>query len=115
MKKVTYIILLALGLMFVSSCNRLDILGMVVNRSDTEARVTDWLDWNDHNGMPVIDNVPDEYRFYSCSDTHINDDNSRFANYITAERNDSTAVFSIIAGDLANESGRILIFWLKRP
>ena len=57
MKKVTYIILLALGLMFVSSCNRLDILGMVVNRSDTEARVTDWLDWNDHNGMPVIDNV----------------------------------------------------------
>lgn len=105
MKKVTYIILLALGLMFVSSCNRLDILGMVVNRSDTEARVTDWLDWNDHNGMPVIDNVPDEYRFYSCSDTHINDDNSRFANYITAERNDSTAIFSIIAGDLANESG----------
>lgn len=105
MKRLTYIIMLALGLMFVSSCNRLDILGMVVNRSDTEARVTDWLDWNDHNGMPVIDSVPDEYCFYSTSDSHINDDNSRLAKYITAERNDSTAVFSIIAGDIVNERG----------
>lgn len=105
MKRLSYIIMLALGLMFVSSCNRLDILGMVVNRSDTEARVADWLDWNDHNGMPTINNVPDEYCFYSCSDSHINDDNSRFAKYITAERNDTMAVFSIVAGDIANESG----------
>lgn len=105
MKKTAYFLLLALGLMFVTSCNRLDILGMVVNRSDTEERVADWLDWNDHNGMPVLTDVPDEYCFYSCSDSHINDDNSRFAQYVTIERNDTLAAFTILAGDIANESG----------
>jgi UDP-2,3-diacylglucosamine pyrophosphatase LpxH len=105
MKKHTYTIILALGLLTASSCNRLDIPGMIINRSDTEQRVADWLDWNEQNGMPVINNVPDNYTFYSCSDSHINDDNSRLAKYITIERNDPEAVFSIIAGDLANESG----------
>ena len=105
MKKHSYTIILAIGLLMASSCNRLDIAGMVINRSDTEERVADWLDYNAQNGMPVINGVPDDYTFYSCSDIHINDDNSRFAKYITAERNDTSAVFSIIAGDLANESG----------
>ena len=104
--KSYFVCCMALGLLCAfSSCNRLDILGMVVNRSDTEARVADWLDYNNQNGMPVIEGVPDEYCFYSCSDSHINDDNSRFAQFITAERNDPEAVFSLIVGDLANESG----------
>ena len=105
MKKNAYTIIIAVGLMLFSSCNRLDIAGMVVNRSDTEQRVADWLDYNNLNGMPVINDVPDDYCFYSCSDIHHNDDNSRFAKYITIERNDPEAIFSIIAGDLANESG----------
>lgn len=105
MKRLTYILILAASLMLASSCNRLDVLGMVVNRSDTEERVADWLDWDNQNPPFVINNVPDNYTFYSCSDSHINDDNSRLANYITIERNDPEAVFSIIAGDLANERG----------
>lgn len=105
MKKYSFIISIALSLMFAFSCNRLDIAGMVVNRSDTEERVADWLDYNNQNSMPVINDVPDDYCFYSCSDIHVNDDNSRFAKYITIERNDPEAIFSIIAGDLANESG----------
>lgn len=105
MKKNAYTIIIAIGLMLVSSCNRLDIAGMVINRSDTEERVADWLDYDAENGMPVIDNVPDNYVFYSCSDIHLNDDKSRFAQYITRERNDLQAAFSIIAGDIANESG----------
>ena len=105
MKKNAYIIIIAIGLMLFSSCNRLDITGMVINRSDTEERVADWLDYDAQNGMPVINGVPDDYTFYSCSDIHINDDNSRFAKYVTIERNDPEAIFSIIAGDLANESG----------
>lgn len=102
---IIYALLLALGLMFTSSCNRLDILGMVVNRSDTEIRVADWLEWNQQHEPFVIDHAPDHYVFYSCSDSHINDDNTRLDAYITAERNDQEALFSIIAGDLANESG----------
>lgn len=105
MKRLTYILILAASLMLASSCNRLDVLGMVINRSDTEERVADWLDWDNQNPPFVINNVPDNYTFYSCSDSHINDDNSRLANYITIERNDPEAVFSIIAGDLANERG----------
>ena len=105
-KTFTYsLVLAAFVLLAFPSCNRLDIAGMVINRSDTEERVADWLDWDSQNEPIVINNVRDDYTFYSCSDIHINDDNSRFAQYITNERNDPFAVFSIIAGDLANESG----------
>lgn len=112
MKKQRLILLVA-ATVFATSCNRLDILGMVVNRSDTEERVADWLDYNNQNGMPVIENVPDEYRVYSCSDSHYSERdsivpqgaNDRLYKYITAERNDPKAIFAIHAGDLVNESG----------
>ena len=115
MKHTTiHLTLVALALLLLgTSCNRLDVLGMVVNRSDTEERVADWLDYDAQHGMPVIDNVPDNYDFYSCSDSHYaardsiqpQGDNDRLYQYITAMRNDSVAVFAIHAGDLVNESG----------
>ena len=113
MKKQHLIILAAAAMILASGCNRLDIAGMVVNRSDTEARVADWLDYNAQNGMPVIENVPDEYRVYSTSDSHYSERDSivpqgakdRLYKYITAERNDQKAIFAIHAGALANESG----------
>ena len=92
------------GLAF-ASCNRLDISGAVINRSDTEQRVLDWLEWNELNGPVVLENIPDTYTFYVCSDVHLNDDNSRLAKFITTERNDLSAAFSIVAGDIANEKG----------
>ena len=112
MKKLHLIILLAIAL-FATSCNRLDIPGMIINRSDTEERVADWLDYNEQNGEPVIENAPDEYRVYSCSDSHYSErdsivpqgENDRLYKYITAERNDSKALFAIHAGDMVNESG----------
>ena len=111
--KKHYLILLAAAVLFVTGCNRLDIAGLVVNRSDTEERVADWLDWNNQNGMPVIENVPDEYCIYSTSDSHCSDRDSielqgpedRLYKYVTMERNDTNAVFSLLVGDLANESG----------
>ena len=108
MKRINTISLITCGLFLLTglySCNRLDVLGMVVNRSDTEERVADWLDWNEQHAPFVLDSVPDEYTFYSCSDSHVNDNNDRLTAYITVERNDPEAVFSILAGDLANESG----------
>ena len=100
-------------MMLTVSCNRLDVAGMVINRSDTEERVADWLNYNNQNGMPVIENVPDEYRIYSTSDSHCSDRDSielqgpkdRLYKYVTMERNDPSAVFSLLVGDLANESG----------
>ena len=115
MKKQHLIILAAAAMILATGCNRLDIAGMVVNRSDTEARVADWLDYNAQNGMPVIENVPDEYRVYSTSDSHYSERDSivpqgakdRLYKFITAERNDPKAIFAIHAGDLANESGEV--------
>ena len=109
-----YMIFAAVALVALTAgCNRLDIVGMFINRSDTEERVSDWLDYNEQNGEPLFENVPDNYRVYSCSDVHYSDrenitpqgENDRVFNFITAERNDSCAIFSIVAGDLANESG----------
>ena len=113
MKKLHLIVLAAAALILAAGCNRLDIAGMVVNRSDTEERVADWLDYNEQNGMPVIENVPDEYCIYSTSDSHCSDRDSielqgpedRLYKYVTTERNDPKAIFSLLVGDLANESG----------
>jgi len=111
--KNIYLIIIATVALIVTSCNRLDVAGMVVNRSDTEERVADWLDYNAQNGEPVIENVPDEYRFYSCSDSHYSErdsivpqgENDRLYKYITTMRNDPEALFAIHAGDMVNESG----------
>ena len=111
--KKTYIIIFAVAALIATSCNRLDIPGMVINRSDTEERVADWLDYNEQNGEPVIENAPDEYHVYSCSDSHYSQrdsivpqgENDRLYKYITAERNDPEALFAIHAGDMVNESG----------
>ena len=113
MKKLHLILLFAAAAMFATGCNRLDIAGMVVNRSDTEERVADWLDYNAQNEPRVIEDVPDEYRVYSCSDSHYSERDSivpqgakdRLYKYITAERNDPKAIFAIHAGDMVNESG----------
>ena len=106
-------IIMAAAMILATGCNRLDIPGMVINRSDTEERVADWLDYNNQNKMPVIKNVPDEYCIYSTSDSHCSDRDSielqgpkdRLYQYVTTERNDPNAVFSLLVGDLANESG----------
>lgn len=103
----------AAAMILASGCNRLDVLGIVINRSDTEARVADWLDYNTQHSEPVIENAPDEYHVYSCSDSHYSGRDSivpqgekdRLYKYITAERNDPMAIFAIHAGDMVNESG----------
>ena len=113
MKKTHLILLFAAAAIFATGCDRLDIAGMVVNRSDTEERVADWLDYNAQNSEPVIENVPDEYCIYSTSDSHYSDRDGfelqgpkdRLYKYVTVERNDPKAIFSLLVGDLANQSG----------
>ena len=112
-KRNLYLFAAASALLMTTACNHLDIPGMVVNRSDTEERVNDWLDYNQLNGEPVIENAPDTYLVYSSSDPHYcasdsiipQGENDRLYHFITAERNDPQAVFSMLIGDLANEKG----------
>lgn len=114
MKKI-HLIIFGVAAFFATGCNRLDVAGMIINRSDTEERVAAWLDWNAQNGTVTIENAPDTYKVYSVSDCHYSDrdtfalqgENDRLYKYMTAERNDPEAQFAIIAGDLANESGEV--------
>ena len=113
MKKLHLIILATAAMILMTSCDRLDILGMVIDRSDTEERVADWLDYDAQHEMPVIENVPDEYRIYSTSDTHYSDSDDfelqgskdSLYKYVTVERNDPKAIFSLLVGDLVNQRG----------
>ena len=110
MKKLHLIIIAAFALI-ATSCNRLDVAGMVVNRSDTEERVADWLDYNAQH-EPIIIDMPRNYCFFACSDSHYSEsdnivpqgENDRLYQFMTAMRNCPHA-FAIHAGDIVNERG----------
>lgn len=110
MKKSAYITIIVL-LITLSSCNKLDVVGLVINRSNIEDRVKEWLSYNADNGEIIINDVADNYCFYSSSDTHYSTDIQAFSSddriyqYVTKNRNDSLAAFSIIAGDIVGVKG----------
>lgn len=88
------------------SCDRLDVKGMLFSSgSHTEDRVAEWLAWDEQHGENVITGVPDSYKFYACTDIHLNDDASRVATVLECENADPMAQFGIVLGDIANESG----------
>lgn len=98
----------ALMVLLTTSCDRLDIQGMFWSHGDrTEARVDQWLQWNADNGEPVISGVADNYKIYVCSDVHLTDSAPRLAQMLSAEGSDPDAIFSIVNGDIANESGEV--------
>lgn len=107
-----HLIIFAIAALLSAGCNRLDVAGMVINRSDTEERVADWLDWNSQN-EPIVIDMPNDYCFFSCSDSHYSErdsivpqgENDRLYRYITTMRNEPNAAFAIHAGDMVNESG----------
>ncbi|MBQ6068878.1 MAG: metallophosphoesterase [Bacteroidales bacterium] len=88
------------------SCNRLDVKGMFWSSgSHTEERVEDWLAWDKEHGENIVAGVPERYRVYVCSDIHLEGDATRVATVVERENADPLARFSIVLGDIANESG----------
>ena len=101
--RIILILTLALGL---GACDRLDVKGMFFSScSHTEDRVAEWLAWDEQHGENLITGVPDSYRVYVCSDLHLNDNANRVADVLQQENNDPLGQFSIVLGDIANESG----------
>ena len=101
--KIIFFTTLALLL---GACDRLDVKGMLFSSgSHTEDRVAEWLTWNEQHGENVIAGVPDTYKVYVCSDIHLEGDATRVAAVLERENADSDALFSIVLGDIANESG----------
>lgn len=99
------------GLLLGASCQRwdlggLDVYGMFASSgTHTEDRVAEWLEWDESHGPNVIDNVPDDYRVYVCSDTHIDSSAARAGEMMRRETADPRGLFSVILGDLAGAQG----------
>ena len=104
--KIYRILVIFAAVLIVASCNRLDVQGMFFSSgTHTEDRVAQWLEWDDLHGQPVITVAPDIYNVYVCSDIHLTDSVGRVQRFLQAEYADPTGLFSIINGDLTNESG----------
>ena len=103
--KTKHLILLTTTLAL-ASCNRLDVTGMFFSSgTHTEDRVAQWLEWNDQHPATVINGAPDQYNIYVCSDIHLEGNTDRISQFLQHEYADPSGLFSIINGDLANESG----------
>ena len=103
--KTKHLILLTVTLAL-ASCNRLDVTGMFFSSgTHTEDRVAQWLEWNDQHPAVVITDAPDQYNIYVCSDIHLEGNTDRISQFLQHEYADPSGLFSIINGDLANESG----------
>ena len=103
--KTKHLILLTTSLAL-ASCNRLDVTGMFFSSgSHTEDRVAQWLEWNDQHPATVINGAPDQYNIYVCSDIHLEGNTDRISQFLQHEYADPSGLFSIVNGDLANESG----------
>ena len=97
-KKAFVILLLAVSV----SCGKLDIKNMLLPLSkDVNLRVSESLAWNASTGVKIITVPADDYRWYICSDVHIED--SQPANLLAmvqAEKADPNAYFYQLLGDL---------------
>ena len=103
--KTKHLILLTATLAL-TSCNRLDVTGMFFSSgTHTEDRVAQWLEWNDQHPATVINGSPDQYNIYVCSDIHLEGNTDRISQFLQHEYADPSGLFSIVNGDLANESG----------
>ena len=103
--KTKHLILLTATLVL-ASCNRLDVTGMFFSSgTHTEDRVAQWLEWNDQHPATVINGAPDQYNIYVCSDIHLEGNTDRICQFLQHEYADPSGLFSIVNGDLANESG----------
>ena len=103
--KTKHLILLTATLAL-ASCNRLDVTGMFFSSgTHTEDRVAQWLEWNDQHPATVINGAPDQYNIYVCSDIHLEGNTDCISQFLQHEYADPSGLFSIVNGDLANESG----------
>ena len=97
-RRLSVILLCALAL----SCGKLDIKNMLLPLAkDVNKRVEESLAWNASAGVTTLMVTADDYRWYACSDVHI--ENSRPANLLTmvqAEKADDGAYFYQLLGDL---------------
>ena len=93
-------LILAAALCF--SCEKLEIKNMLFPYADdVNTRVAESLGWNDGAGVTTVTVPADAYRFYACSDIHIEDDRpANFQQMVQKEMADEKGAFYLVLGDL---------------
>lgn len=98
MKKLALILLLFSSI----SCGKLDLVNMFLPLStDVNKRVEQSLEWNKGAGVTTLSVPEDTYRFYACSDVHLEETRpANFSSMIEKEKADEKAAFYLVLGDL---------------
>lgn len=98
MKKLALILLLISSV----SCGKLDLVNMFLPLStDVNKRVEQSLEWNKGAGVTTLSVPEDTYRFYACSDIHLEETRpANFSSMIEKEKADEKAAFYLVLGDL---------------
>ncbi|MCR5407977.1 MAG: metallophosphoesterase [Bacteroidales bacterium] len=97
-RKVWFILAAALCI----SCGKLEIKNMLFPYAeDVNTRVAESLGWNDKAGVTTLTVPEDDYRFYACTDIHIEDSRpENFAAMVQKEKADEKSAFYLVLGDL---------------
>ncbi len=100
MKKAAYI--LTLLVVTLTSCDKYDVGGLFASSSPgSDSRFSQSMEWNKAHGYQSIA-VPDEYKAYLCTDSHVSDSNEHVKKFVLAYRSDKDCPFAINLGDLIN-------------
>lgn len=97
-KKALYILAAALA----CSCGKLEIVNMLFPYAqEVNERVEESLAWNAGAGVTTLTVPVDSYRFYACSDIHIEENSpANFQAMVQKERADEGSFFYMVLGDL---------------
>lgn len=84
------------------SCGKLELVNMFFPfAEDVNNRVAESLEWNGKAGVTTLSVPTDGYRFYACSDIHIEENRPQnFSRMVQEEKADGKAAFYVVLGDL---------------
>lgn len=99
-------------LFLLAACDRYDFSGIVSSPSkDVDKRFEQSEKWNNSHGETIVSVPTDDYYFYVASDMHISESVEHLTTFLTLERNDNTAYFSLILGDMVDKKGVFDLFY----
>lgn len=110
MKKITIIFTILLAL---SGCDY-DVKGLLFPVSDSvDARFEQSMAWNELHGYATLSSAGESYRIYVGTDIHAKYSANNLRKMLTAERNDSAAICTILLGDCVSGNANFPTFFAE--
>ncbi len=99
-------------LFLLAACDRYDFSGIISSPSKgVDKRFEQSMVWNSLHREAVVSVPTDDYCFYVASDVHISESVEHLTTFLTLERNDNTAYFSLMLGDMVDKKGVFDLFY----